>query len=93
MHHQVPLLVLYCHILVLIITISNRFFFFCLTDEDNVKEISRFAKNFMPILFNLLIEYATDAKEDPLQVTIFETIKAYVLISDTKVRSHFFFSS
>lgn len=54
-------------------------------DDDNVKEIGRFAKNFLPILFNLLIDYAINASENPLQVTVFETIKAYVQIADKKL--------
>jgi len=53
-----------------------------MADEDK-KELSSYAKNYLPILFNL---YTGEEKDgDPDRLPILETIRAYLIITDTKV--------
>lgn len=53
-----------------------------LEDETNKTEIARFAKNFLPILFNI---FTTESPEDRSILTILETIKVYLQIADMKL--------
>ena len=62
-------------------------FFVCFihSTEENTKEVSLYAKNYLPILFNL---YSGESKEgDPDKLPILETIRTYLSITDHKVSS------
>ena len=59
-------------------------FAFIFASEDGKKEVGRFAKNFLPILFNM---YTTgNPREDSSIFTVLETIKVYLKITDTEVK-------
>jgi ribosomal RNA-processing protein 12 len=44
-------------------------------NEDNVKEMSRFAKNYLPILFNLYTTKASGTDEEGQRLAAYETVK------------------
>ncbi|XP_060581938.1 RRP12-like protein [Ruditapes philippinarum] len=52
-----------------------------ITNDDAKAELSRFSKNFLPILFNL---YTTDPvrDKDPSKLAVLETVKSYLQITD-----------
>ena len=52
--------------------------------EESRTELSRFAKNFLPIFFNL---YTADPvkEKDPVKLAVFETVKCYFQISEKSV--------
>ena len=52
--------------------------------ETSKKELARFAKNFLPIFFNL---YTSDPEKerDPIRMALLETIRIYVKIADQQV--------
>lgn len=52
--------------------------------EENVKELSKFAKNYLPILFNIYT--ACDEKNDSVSLPVLETLKCYLQITDQQVR-------
>ncbi|CAG5119515.1 unnamed protein product [Candidula unifasciata] len=59
----------------------------CSLDSDSDKaEIGRFAKNFLPILFNL---FTTPGLNDGMHLAVLETVKKYLLVSDSKLLSAF----
>lgn len=52
---------------------------------ESKNELSLYAKNYLPILFNL---YTAEEKEgDPDKLPILETIRVYLTITDPKVSS------
>ncbi|CAI9733252.1 isoform X1 [Octopus vulgaris] len=56
-----------------------------LENEENRNELAHFAKNFLPILFNLYTQFSADDSKDPLRLTIFETARAYIRITPTQL--------
>jgi len=50
-------------------------------NEDNVKEMARFAKNYLPILFNLYTTKPSGTDEEGQRLAAFETIKVLVCCS------------
>ncbi|XP_077992398.1 RRP12-like protein [Glandiceps talaboti] len=59
-----------------------------LNNEENKAEVARFGKNFLPILFNIYTTVDTD-KRDTTRFTALETIKMYLIITDTKLVNGF----
>ena len=58
---------------------------FCIIDEDKT-ELAKYAKNYLPILFNL---YSGEEKEKELdKLPILETIRTYLTITDSQVRNN-----
>ena len=58
-------------------------FLFLPPSDANKKELSQYAKNYLPILFNL---YTAEEKEgDPDKLPILETVRVYLSITDHKV--------
>lgn len=56
---------------------------YLITDDDK-KELSSYAKNYLPILFNL---YTVEDKDGgPDKLPILETVRAYLTVTDMKVR-------
>ncbi|KAK3094601.1 hypothetical protein FSP39_003915 [Pinctada imbricata] len=53
-----------------------------LQDDESKKEVGRFAKNFLPILFNL---FTTDSDNNSVRLAVLETIKCYVQIADKPI--------
>ncbi|KAJ7336526.1 pre-rRNA processing protein [Desmophyllum pertusum] len=57
-------------------------------NAENKKELSLYAKNYLPILFNL---YTVEEKEgDPDKLPILETVRIYLSITDHKLVAKFF---
>ncbi|XP_073238782.1 RRP12-like protein isoform X1 [Porites lutea] len=57
-------------------------------NAENSKELSSYAKNYLPILFNL---YTAEEKEgDPDKLPILETVRVYLSITDSKLVATFF---
>lgn len=55
----------------------------CIPLEEERAELARFAKNYLPILFNL---YTADPVEgEPLRAPLLDCIRAYLSITETKV--------
>ena len=52
--------------------------------EENIKELARFAKNYLPILFNIYT--ACEEKNDSVSLPILQTLKCYLQITDQQVR-------
>lgn len=52
--------------------------------EECKKEVARFAKNFLPILFNLFTTEPENTK-DTTRLAVLETTKCYLNIADTAV--------
>ena len=52
--------------------------------DTNRAVLARFAKNYLPLLFNI---YASDAEspKDPKKLAVYETIKCYMQIADQEV--------
>ncbi|KAH9514290.1 pre-rRNA processing protein [Bulinus truncatus] len=55
----------------------------CIENEADKKEIGRFAKNYLPILFNLFTDENTS--NDGIRLAALETIKKYLLVTDEKL--------
>ncbi|CAG2185419.1 RRP12 [Mytilus edulis] len=49
-----------------------------------VSEVAKFAKNFLPILFNIFTAESDNTK-DPVKLAVLETIKCYLQIADMNV--------
>jgi ribosomal RNA-processing protein 12 len=59
--------------------------YFCIfVIEANIKELARFAKNYLPILFNIYT--ACEEKNDSVSLPILQTLKCYLQITDQQVR-------
>jgi len=50
-------------------------------NEDNVKEMVRFAKNYLPILFNLYTTKPSGTDEEGQRLAAFETVKVLLCCS------------
>lgn len=57
------------------------------TDEDDLKCVGQFAKNYVPILFNLYTSDNEDCKG--LSLSILETIKSFLVVTDLQLISIF----
>ncbi|XP_061180059.1 RRP12-like protein isoform X1 [Saccostrea echinata] len=57
-------------------------------EEESKQEVARFAKNFLPILFNLFTTEPENAK-DTTRLAVLETIKTYLQIADTALINSF----
>ncbi|XP_066534944.1 RRP12-like protein [Hoplias malabaricus] len=60
----------------------------CETEEEKT-EIGRFAKNFLPILFNMHTQQPTHEENDPSRMSVIDTIKAYLSVTDQNMVSSF----
>ena len=60
-----------------------------MTTEENRAELARFAKNFLPLLFNLFTSEATNEKS-PMRLAILETTKCYLQITNCELIGSFF---
>ncbi|BFY98332.1 hypothetical protein BsWGS_01372 [Bradybaena similaris] len=59
----------------------------CSLESDSDKaEIGRFAKNYLPILFNL---FTTQSTNEGMHLAVLETVKKYLLVADSKLLSAF----
>lgn len=56
----------------------------CETEEEK-EEVGRFAKNFLPIMFNVHTQQPTSGQNDPSRFSVLDTIKAYLAITDQKM--------
>ena len=75
------LVVFHHHILPLMIYKNYTVLFICITAENRA-ELGRFAKNFLPIMLNIL----TSGDERNVQhLSILETIKVYLSVAETEV--------
>jgi len=54
-------------------------------NEDNVKEMARFAKNYLPILFNLYTTKPSGTDEEGQRLAAFETIKVYIQVASPEL--------
>ncbi|KAJ1525453.1 hypothetical protein ONE63_010264 [Megalurothrips usitatus] len=61
-----------------------------LKKEEDLKELSRFAKNYLPILFNLYTTKANGSEEEGHRLAAYETIKIYLSISDSTLQNELF---
>ncbi|XP_075532514.1 RRP12-like protein [Dermacentor variabilis] len=62
-------------------------------NEENVPEMSRYAKNFLPILFNIYTNEAPSQCEEGTRLAAYDTIKAFVRIADDQLCSALFISA
>uniref|UniRef100_A0A8C9TWU4 Ribosomal RNA processing 12 homolog n=1 Tax=Scleropages formosus TaxID=113540 RepID=A0A8C9TWU4_SCLFO len=56
----------------------------CDTEEERA-EVSRFSKNFLPILFNVYSQQPASGKNEPSRMPVLDTIKVYLSITDQQV--------
>ena len=62
--------------------------FIALTDESRA-EVSRYAKNFLPIFFNLYTtEPEKEKQRDTSRMAVLETLKCYIKITDQEVSTY-----
>ncbi|XP_049862058.1 RRP12-like protein [Schistocerca gregaria] len=61
-----------------------------MNNEEDLAELSRFAKNFLPILFNLYTIKAKGSDEEGHRLSAYETIKVYLEITDSPLRNDLF---
>lgn len=54
-------------------------------NDDGDPEMSRYAKNFLPILFNIYTSESSSQCEEGIRLAAFDTIKAFVEIADGKL--------
>jgi ribosomal RNA-processing protein 12 len=50
-------------------------------NEDNVKEMARFAKNYLPVLFNLYTTKPSGTDEEGQRLAAYETVKVLLFSS------------
>ncbi|KAK8775267.1 hypothetical protein V5799_031383 [Amblyomma americanum] len=62
-------------------------------NEANVPEMTRYSKNFLPILFNIYTSEATSSGAEGVRLAAYETIKPFVRVADDKLCSALFFSA
>ena len=55
------------------------------TDEEVKKEISRYAKNYLPLLFNLFTTKATTDEQESHRSSVYETISYYLRLADDEL--------
>ena len=49
----------------------------CPTREEDLNELARFAKNYLPILFNLFTTKVSNSEEEGHRLAAYETIKVH----------------
>ena len=59
------------------------------SDSDR-QEIGKYAKNYLPLLFNLYTTEKWNHSRDPVRQSVFETIKRYLTITDRALCQTFF---
>uniref|UniRef100_A0A4W4E205 Ribosomal RNA-processing protein 12-like conserved domain-containing protein n=1 Tax=Electrophorus electricus TaxID=8005 RepID=A0A4W4E205_ELEEL len=59
----------------------------CETEEEKA-EVGHFAKNFLPILFNVHTEQPKLGENDPSRLAVLDTIRAYLAITDQRVTNN-----
>lgn len=59
-----------------------------LLPEADRAEVSRFAKNFLPILFNLYGQPVAAGEAEAPRRAVLETIKTYLTITESQVSAH-----
>ncbi|XP_073947995.1 RRP12-like protein [Choristoneura fumiferana] len=59
-------------------------------DEDDQKELGRYAKNYLPILLNIYMSPAKGAVAEGQRLAALETIQVYLAISDQTLRQELF---
>ncbi|XP_063236769.1 LOW QUALITY PROTEIN: RRP12-like protein [Bacillus rossius redtenbacheri] len=59
-------------------------------DEEAVKEVARFAKNFLPILFNVYTAKPVGSDEEGQRLAAFETVKVYLGVADAGLCAELF---
>jgi len=52
--------------------------------------MSKYAKNYLPLLFNLYTTEKWNQSRDPVRQSVFETIKRYLTITDLTLCQSFF---
>ncbi|XP_070541212.1 RRP12-like protein [Ptychodera flava] len=57
-------------------------------NEENKAEVAKYAKNFLPILFNIYTTVDAE-KKDYTRFTVLETIKTYLTVTDPKLVNNF----
>lgn len=57
---------------------------------EDLRELSRFAKNYLPILFNLYTTKSNNSEENSQRLAAFETIKIYLSIADSTLQNELF---
>ena len=60
------------------------------SNEENRAEISRFAKNFLPILFNLYTTAPVGAEESGQRMSVLETIKLFFNLAESVLLNEMF---
>lgn len=65
--------------------ISLQYFFFSKSIGENREELSKYAKNYLPILFNLFSTETKDKNEERIRLAVYETCKAFLQITDKEV--------
>lgn len=65
--------------------LSNNDFVCPFVAEEEKEELGRFAKNFLPILFNVHTQQLAPGESDPSRLAVLDTIRAYLTITDQKV--------
>ncbi len=69
-------------------TLSKEINFYCCFKDENKLIMTKFAKNYLPILFNI---YMMDKRleKDPQRQLVIDTIKSYLKISDNSLSNEF----
>nr|CAG4647640.1 EOG090X00E0 [Moina brachiata]SVE92835.1 EOG090X00E0 [Moina brachiata] len=60
------------------------------SDEKIKAEITRYAKNYIPILFNLYTTKATSDEEESQRASVYETINYFLQVADAELRHSLF---
>lgn len=63
---------------------------FSISLETDREEMSKYAKNYLPLLFNLYTTEKWNQSRDPVRQSVFETIKRYLTITDLTLCQSFF---
>ena len=58
--------------------------------ETDREEIGKYAKNYLPLLFNLYTSEKWNLSRDPVRQSVFETIKRYLTVTDAALCQTFF---
>ncbi|GFS59549.1 RRP12-like protein [Nephila pilipes] len=61
-----------------------------ITREENKEELAKYAKNYLPILFNLYLTEPQNKSEDQIRLPVYETCKLYLFITDKQLVTSFF---
>ncbi|CAF0826341.1 unnamed protein product [Adineta ricciae] len=59
-------------------------------DENDQQEVAKYAKNYLPLLFNMYTSEKWNMSRDPVRQSVFETIKRYLMITDSVLCQQFF---